>query len=89
MLESKELRRVTRYRIVGATGVKHSRIMGTESRYPKFITIYEFKNRQAFEAWDRDPKLIPGREEAKAVTKEVGGELLWRVQYESIRTWEQ
>ncbi len=30
MLESKELRRVTRYRIVGATGVKHSRIMGTE-----------------------------------------------------------
>ena len=89
MLKSKELRRVTRYRVTDAAGTSPSGIRGSESQYPRFVTIYEFKNRQAFEAWDRDPELMPDREEANRVTKEVGGELLWRVQYEFMRTWEQ
>ena len=89
MLKSREVIRVTRYKIASATGADRWQITGAESGYPKYIAIYEFKDREAFEAWDRDPELRPGREEAKAVTQETGAELFWRVQYEAIKTWER
>ena len=88
-LKFKGLRKVTRYKVAGSTAEDRWKVIGADNGYPTFVTIYEFKNREDFEAWDYSPVLIPAREDANRFNKETGTELFWRVQCESIKTWEQ
>ena len=78
LLKFKKLKRVTRYKNLHPDG-----------EYPKFLTIYEFENRQAFEEYDTSPEQTTAREDWLRISKETGAEVVWRVQYEVIKTWQR
>ena len=78
LLKFQGLKKVTRYRNLHADG-----------EYPKFLTIYEFNNRQDFEAYYVSPERTAAAEDWLKIQKELGASLKWMVQYEAIKTWQQ
>ena len=79
LLKFKGLRKVTRYK----------RIYENE-KYPKYLAIYEFDSQKAFEAYEVSPELAAASKEEHEVTWREGGyNLIWRAQYEPMRTWEK
>ncbi len=79
LLKFKGLKKATRYKIIYET-----------EKYPKYLAIYEFESRKAFEAYETSPELAAAsKEESTETWKEGGYEMKWRVQYEPIKTWER
>ena len=77
LLETGEIRRVTRY--------KRS---GDDKDYPRYLAVYEFENQEAFDRYNASPKLAVAAEDARQTFKEGEVERRWRVQYEAMGTWE-
>lgn len=78
VLKFRGIKRVTRYRLMGA-----------DKGYPKFLAIYEFVSRQALEEYETSPVRAAAGEDWQRISRETGAEMMWRVQYEAIRTWQQ
>lgn len=91
VFESKPLKRVTRYKLAPITENDPAVLRASETEYPTYLTIYEFKDRQAFEAWYSSPQLAA----ARAEIKETWGDRIrmyetkWRVLYEPMKTWQR
>jgi len=81
-MKFKGLIAVTRYRIVRSTEY------ATVKDYPQYLTTYKFKDLANFEVWNTSPELAAASEDIPRLFTEIGVDLLWRVQYESIRTWQ-
>ena len=77
LLKFKGIKKVTRYKITGET-----------EEYPKYLTIFDFESREAFEKYSTSPERAASREEASETWKDGGYEIKWRVQYEVMKTWE-
>jgi len=75
VLKFKGIKRATRYKIIGG-----------DKGCPKFLVIYEFESRQAFEEYDTSTVRDAVYEDWLRISKETGAEMIWRVQYEAIRT---
>jgi len=91
LLKLKILTRVSRYKMVGAarTGAYEAGgVMDTGKEYPRYLTIYEFGSLEDFKRYDTSPELTAGREDVIREMKEVDGKMVWRVQYELMKTWE-
>ena len=69
----------------GAT--RYKRVPITKEEAPTYLAIYEFKNRQAFEAHSSSPELAAAIEEMKETWPDKGFELKWRGIYEPLKTW--
>lgn len=78
LFKFKGMKKVTRYKILKET-----------EEYPTYLTIYEFENRQAYEAYAKSPELAAGRAEMNETWKGEGWEIKWRVQYETMGTWQR
>lgn len=78
LLRFKGLKAVTRYKITGEA-----------EEYPKYLAIYKFDSQEAYQAYETSPELAAAREEMRETWKEGGFEIKWRVQYESMKTWER
>lgn len=78
VLKFKGVKRVTRYRKLSADG-----------EYPKFLAVYEFNNRQDFEAYNTSPERTAAIEDWLKIQKELGSSIKWSVQYEVIKTWQE
>ena len=78
LLRFKGLKAVTRYKITSEA-----------EEYPKYLAIYKFDSQEAFQAYETSPELAAAREEMRETWKERGYEIKWRVQYESMKTWER
>ncbi|MFC1915964.1 DUF4286 family protein [Chloroflexota bacterium] len=78
LFKHKGMKKVTRYKIL-----KES------EEYPSYLAIYEFENRQAYEAYTTSPELAAGIAEMKETWKEGGFDIRWRVQYEAMKIWEK
>ncbi|MEW6142548.1 MAG: hypothetical protein AB1597_05235 [Chloroflexota bacterium] len=83
LLKCKAIKKVTRYRLMDGSG------KAPVGDYPKFLAIYEFKDRKGFEEFNDSLELAAAREDTARIFAETGGRLLWRVQYEAIGTWQQ
>ena len=77
LFKSKWLEGVTRYKLVPTT----------EEENPKYLAIYEFKDRQAFEVYYASPERYAANEERKETWVEEDFEVKWRAVYEPIKTW--
>jgi len=77
LLKSKWIAGVTRYRLSPVV----------EGEHPKYLSILEFKDRQAFEAWDSSTETRAARDEMKETWGDEGFEIKWRAVYEPIKTW--
>ena len=93
LLESKWLDVVTRYKLAPiaqdklAPATQDRLAPITQAEYPKYLAIYEFKNRQAFEAWTSCPEFIAAIKETGETWAEDRFELKWMVLYEPMKTW--
>jgi heme-degrading monooxygenase HmoA len=61
----------------------------TVNEYPRFLTACKFKDLATFTAWNAGPELREAFEGAAELFARLGVDLLWRVQYESIKTWKK
>ena len=76
LLKFKGLKGVTRYKTIYET-----------EEYPKYLTIFTFASQKAYEAYETGSELAAAREETKETWKEGGIKVIWRVQYQPIKTW--
>ena len=61
-----------------------------DDKYPKYMTIYKIKDREAFARYKASPQMLVVREEMKQTWSEGEGyEAKWGVQYEEIETWKK
>lgn len=81
LLEVEGMIRVTRYKIFDDKEGPYE-----EGKYPKYLAIYEFENRQAAEAFATSPEIYAGRADWKKNWLPRGMVLKWRVYYEPIKT---
>ena len=77
LLESEHLVGVTRYKLAPVT----------KGEYPTYLALYEFKDRQGFEAWYSGPELLAARGERKETWAEKDFEVKWTAVYEPLKTW--
>ena len=77
-LKFKGVRRVTRYKI-----------LTPDIKSPKYLTVYEFENQKAFEAFEASPERAEAMKDINETWGEDRYELMWRVQYKVLETWEQ
>lgn len=89
LMKFKGLERVTRYKMTGAAIGPREHPMGAKDGYAKFIAIYGFEDLQAFERFEKSSELAAARKHRVVVAEEMGLQLFWRVQYESMKVWEQ
>jgi antibiotic biosynthesis monooxygenase (ABM) superfamily enzyme len=83
-----------RVKFKGLTGAIRYQLAGftesaTVNEYPRFLTACKFKDLATFTAWNAGPELREGFEGAAELFARLGVDLLWRVQYESIKTWKK
>jgi len=78
LFKFKGMKEATRYKIMNET-----------EEYPKYLTIYEFESKEAYQAYRTSPELAASTEEMKETWKEGGFEVKWRVQYEPMKTWKR
>ena len=71
----------------GLKGVTRYKIKKSSEGYPEYLAIYEFDSREAFEAYETSPELASALEEMRETWKEGGYETVWRVQFETLKTW--
>ena len=75
--ECQSVDKITRYKLLPES----------EGNYAQYIALFEFKDRQAYDAWASGS----AREAARANTQETwggkGAEIKWRAVYEEIKSW--
>jgi len=71
----------------GLRGATRYKISKAGEGYPEYISIYEFDNRQAFEAYETSSELAAALDEMRETWRDGGWETVWRVQYEAMKTW--
>lgn len=76
LFKSKEMKRVTRYKLLKETGGN-----------PSFLAIYEFENQKDYEEYARSPELAAARVEMKETWGERGFEITSRAQYAALKSW--
>ena len=95
LLKSDLLKGVTRYKRAPIT-LEFKEIDGAaryevaplvEGEDPAYLAIYEFKDRQAFEAFASGPENIAAAEDRKQMWGGKGFETKWRLIYEPIESW--
>ena len=77
LLKSEWLEGVTRYKLAPLT----------EGDYPRYMVVYEFKDIEAFKAWDSSEITEAAREERKQSWADEDFEIKWRVVYEPMKSW--
>ena len=85
------VKRAIRYRMAAKTpaGETQSALTVAKESYPKFLAVYEFGDQQSFQRYEKSPEHAAVREDWLAAKDDLGAEIFWRVQYESIRAWER
>jgi len=71
----------------GLKGVTRYKLLKDGEEYPEYLVIYEFDSRQAFEAYETSPELAAALDEMRETWRDGGWEMIWRVQYEAMKTW--
>jgi hypothetical protein len=87
-LKLKEVLGVTRYRLAGSVhfGAKTTREIKVKE-YPRFMTIYYFKNVASVEAYDTNPQRADAREDWVETARQLRASSMWRARYEPMGTW--
>jgi hypothetical protein len=82
------LKKATRYKLAGTSEIEKFKISGAKQKeYPMFITIYEFDSKKDFDDFDTDPALNAAREDWVRIAGETGAEVVFRAQYEYMKTF--
>ncbi len=67
--------------------VARFKILKENPDYPTYLAIYQFLNKESYEAYEKSPELAKALAETK-VSWPNGLDRMWRVQYEHLRDWQ-
>lgn len=94
LLKFRGLQGVTRYRFADASDPNTKQPVDTPvAEYPRHLTFYHFDNTfnfghtSAADAFDESQEYLAARVDFDNIARETGAYLLWRAQYEPIKTW--
>jgi antibiotic biosynthesis monooxygenase (ABM) superfamily enzyme len=82
VLKFRGVKKATRYKLTNL-------VVDEEGEFPKYLTIYEFENRHAAEAYLASPECQVVSEDWDKNWVKRGAELKFRAYYEVIKSWEQ
>ena len=82
-----EVKRVARYELI--PDEQGFRLPLAKPGYPEYLTTYEFESMRDFRAFQANPKREANIQDSLRVSEQTGAELLWRVQYRLLRTWQK
>ncbi len=85
-LKFKGVKRVTRYKILTPDKTPAGY---PDIKYPEYLAVYEFENQKVFEAFESSPERAEAMKNVNETWAEDRYELVWRVQYKVLGTWEQ
>lgn len=72
----------------GLKKVSRGEIMRENDQYPSFLTVFEFEDEAAFQAYVKSPELEAAHKDAlNRSAKKKDREAGWRVQYKIVKTW--
>ena len=71
----------------GMTKVTRYKILKKSEGSPPRLVIYEFKDQKALEEYENSPELAAARKETKETWQGDGFEVIWRIQFEEIKTY--
>ena len=77
------------FKFPGMTGVKRWKLLNGNGEYPEYLALYEFENQGAFEAFQTSLEREVAIKEMDETWKEGKFETIWRLQYESLKTWQR
>lgn len=77
------------FRFPGMTAVRRLKRDAGDGEYPEYLAIYEFADREAFEAFQASPERQAAMEETARTWGEDKFEVIWRVQYEVLGAWQK
>ena len=78
LFKFKGMKKVSRYQLTSNT-----------DKYPRYLAVYEFRDKEAFEEYEKSPEVDAAKKEMKETWKDGGWEIVWRVKYEVMKTWER
>ena len=76
----KGVRRTARYKLI--------QLVQSDRKAPKYLAVYEFKNRQAFEEWQAN-EFSATLAHRKDVYSDEIWEMQWGAVYEAIKVWQK
>jgi len=76
-------------RFKGLNRISHYQKTEDNNEYPNYLTVFEFDNQQAFEAYEVSPELAEARKDSRETWPNGAGEIKWRVQYKCLGTWQK
>lgn len=78
LMKFKGLKEVTRYRIASES-----------PEYPNYLAVYKFDNYDVYQAYDSSPERAAVSEEMKQTWKGDEFKVVWRVQYQPLKTFKR
>ncbi len=78
LMKYKGIKKVTRYRLIEEKAPR-----------PKFLAVYEYDTKEAFEALNKSPEFQAAIAEMQETWKDQMIDIKWAVSGEPIKTWEQ
>jgi len=77
------------FKFPGMTGVKRWKLLAEGDEYPQYLAIYEFESQSAYEKFLNSPEREAATQEMNETWKEGKFEVVWRVQYGVLNTWQR
>ena len=77
------------FKFSGMTGVTRYQALKETEGEATYLAMYEFKDREALEEYEKSPELVAARAEMQETWQDKGFEITWRMQYAAIQTWER
>lgn len=85
LLKCEGIKRITRYELSTAPGERN--LVFSTKEYPNYLTIIEFENEEAFEAYKASSLRAETLADAHKTGAKIDFQRKWRVEYKRLRTW--
>jgi hypothetical protein len=86
LLQFKGLQKATRYQVLYPDLIYPGY---PEVKYPKYITVFDYKSQADFDAYEVSPAKIEAGKNVRETWEKDPMERVWRVQYKFLGTYEQ
>jgi antibiotic biosynthesis monooxygenase (ABM) superfamily enzyme len=77
------------FKYPGMMKVTRHRLTGGSEGQARYLAVYEFKDRAAFEGFEKSAEMKAAREEMQQTWKDRMFSIKWRAQYDPIQSWEK
>jgi Domain of unknown function (DUF4286) len=85
LLQGKCVKKVTRFKLADET----YDVGTTTQPCPKYLTIYEFENREKFDSWMNSPARVEAGDDKKKMWGDNPYDVKWATRYDLTKAWNE